>query len=265
MEKLHAVVKNPSRSSIIKRELFHHPGQLFFPSILIDQQNNLSRAEAMLNQGKGLVVVINHFSERDSVEILMNFLFKTSVFQDKPIVAPIAYHQYMRAYVRWAATTFDINLCPLVTEDTIKREEYKNLEINKGMPEYIDAGLSVLKKGGILLVAPQGGRRPRLIPVQSDSAIPIEPNPPTIGTFMANAARNEFDNYGFLFVGLGINETFDYSSPDAGGLNIGKEYVLRVGDVISAQELLLRADGKRKQIDPIVYQELAKLVPPEYV
>ena len=231
------------------------------------ERNGLPKAEGLSKDGHGIVVVFNHFSARDPVEIL-DFIFGNPVMRHKPVLSPVAYHMYTDREGFWETPGefLDISFCPIVTEETMKLGRNKGYPLGYGMKEYFEGAVTTLQKGGIVMAAPQGTRREFL----GDSTKPI------IGTLIAQTDHKKkkfietdheykkLDSYGLLFVGLGIKDANDYQKQNVGGLNPFKEYQLTIGPTFTKKEVMDAVGGEYREVDPWVFEQLNKIVPTVY-
>src|SRR3990167_9988096 len=157
----------------------------------VEQSSGLTKAEELLDQGRGLLILINHFGKTDPAQVINNVVFARKKMRCKPITTPIAYHQ-QKPYINMLAGLTSINIKPIVTPDTIRLNQNDGLDQGTGLTDYINSSLQTLKQGGIVLLAPQAGRRERL----------GEPDK-TMRLFMLLAKRHKVNNFGILFIGLG--------------------------------------------------------------
>lgn len=233
-----------------------------------DNDHSVDKAEGLLNQGHGLIVVINHFSRPDppyAVEII----FDHPTMGKKEIVVPIAVHvDNFLFHLLGRADGF--TPMPIVTKNSVKRERYQDREVNEGMKEYLTKSIDSLKEGKIVVIAPQGERQDNL----------GQPNNPTIGTLMKKATTADLENYAFLFIGFGIKGIDDYSKKR--GFNLLDKYTATIGACLTREEVMAKAttlmeeaqegagDVSRKPknpfrfVDGVIYAELRKVVPPNY-
>lgn len=229
---------------------------LLSPTILryetTDSADSIAKAEKLLKEGQGIIVTHNHFSDGEPPRTVEE-LFRNTVMGSKKIIAPIAYHMNAFPY-RLLGKILDVTLKPIVTKNTVKEKRYKDYKLNEGTEKYFAESIELLKKGGILVLAPQGTRMSHL--GQSYS--------PTVGTFMAGAKKNKLVSYAFLFIGFGIKGVDDYSKEGIRGLNLSREYIMNIGACLTSQEILERAKGNYREVDKIVYDELRKVVPDAY-
>ncbi|MDX1615444.1 MAG: hypothetical protein R3300_14120 [Candidatus Promineifilaceae bacterium] len=230
------------------------PAGWLMPGRLDDPHRALAQSEGLNAQGYGIVLLINHFSTRDSLQALQ-LLFASPVFSRRPILAPVAFHQYGRygALIRFLARRLGLQLCPIVTGGTVKRLG-ASYQRGQGLPAYLQAAAGCLAQGGIILLAPQGGRRRRL----------GRPRGRPVGNLLAYAKRHGVSDVALLLLGLGLSEAEDYDDPSLRGYNLGRVYDLHLGQLITLQQLTQQ--GLRlRQIDAWVFERLAELVPTAYM
>lgn len=237
-----AVTRRNLVRAVLSTLLWHH----------IETSHGLERAEELLDQGMGLLILINHFGKTDPAQVINNVVFAREKMRRKPITTPIAYHQ-QKPYIKMLAGLTSINMKPIVTPDTIRLNQNDGLDQGTGLPDYINSSLQTLKQGGIVLLAPQAGRRERL----------GKPDK-TMRLFMLLANRHKVNKFGILFIGLGIEGITDYSEISAGGLNIGKTYEINIGPTFTQEEAILDAGRQNLDLDTWVFSQLAPLVPESY-
>jgi hypothetical protein len=204
----------------------------------------------MLDQGYGFIVLMNHFSTRDSVQVLALLLGTPAVIR-QPILAPVAHHQ-LKPLFYFCSVRMALQLCPIVTAKTVKVLG-SNFIQGSGMAEYTSKAMECLGLGGVLLLAPQGSRRSTL----------GDPAGRPLGNLLSLAKRRGVKNVALMFIGLGIPSVADYSRKRVGGANIGNGYELRFGQTIAAEEAVHLAGGRRR-IDSWSFQQLRRLVPVTY-
>lgn len=215
-----------------------------------DANGSIEKAKGVLKAGQGLIIIINHFSGKDPIQAVVE-VFRYPVMSDKKVIAPVAVHKD-NPILHFVGKITDMTPKPIVTQKTIAAGKNNGRPLNDGMKEYLEDSINLLKKGGVVVLAPQGTRMPHL----------GQPNSPTIGTLMAAANRNKLENYAFLFIGFGIRGVDDYSRKT--GLNPRDRYTANVGACLPSEEILARAKGKFKNADAVAYDELRKVVPDAY-
>jgi hypothetical protein len=243
----------PDTNTAFIRWYGRYPLDILLP-YTVEEMENLREAERLMQQeGFGLVVIINHFSKRDAVDVIKAILFRSQIIRERPIIAPIAYHQ-KKSWVEALGNVFRVKLSGIVTQDTIERGLNDGLPLNRGLDRFIADGLEVIRHGGTMVIAPQTKRRERL----------KLPEIPTIGYLTIQAERHGINNVAYLFVGVGIPGVTDYREETVGGINMLRRYSIRVGDTLTQQALLEEAAGNAHNIDAVVMKHLATIVPPEY-
>lgn len=239
-------------------DLKHKIGRIITATVLspvlrsetTDTNGSIEKAKDVLKRGQGLMIIINHFSGKDPIQAIRE-VFRYPVMNDKKVIAPIAVHTD-NPMVHFVGKITDTAPKPIVTQKTIDAGKNNGRPLNDGMKEYLEDSINLLKKGGIVVLAPQGTRMPHL----------GQPNSPTIGTLMAAAKRNKLENFAFLFIGFGMKDVDDYSKKTK--LNPRDRYTVNIGSLLMSEEILARAEGKFKNVDAVIYDELRKAVPENY-
>ena len=221
-----------------------------FPCRYFVEARHVIQAETMLEQGNGLIVLINHFSMRDALQVAF-WLFRNRVASSRSIVAPVAFHQHS-SLVRFLADLIAIKLCPIVTSRTIELDSGEERH-GTGIRDYLNAAVDSLKDGGIVLLAPQGSRKSQL----------GRPDGHPVGNIISRARRKGVHNFGILCFGLGIRGVVTYDRKKVGGSNLFRRFDLRVGQPYSAGEAVELAGGI-DLVDAWIFEELGELVPDVY-
>lgn len=225
-------------------------GHLVFPCRVIDPTAGLLQAEALVAQGYGLIILINHFSLRDALQVVC-LVGRGRTLRKRPFLAPVAAHQ-TGALLSLLSGLLGIELQPLVTPDTAKRTG-RTANRRLYIAAYLEQALSCLVSGGVLLVAPQGGRRPRL----------ERPKGRPLGILLAEAQRQHVHDIALLFVGLGLPHEASYATRRSRGFNLFRRFDVRVGEAMTVADALSLA-GSRRQIDAWAFAMLRRLVPAAY-
>lgn len=215
-------------------------------------RGGLQRAGFLAGSGMGVLVLINHFSLRDGLDIF-RLLFAHRTLRQRSMLAPAASHLIDRR-LRLLTALFAVDLTPITSPEAVA---------NLGLPAgtganalaYSQTAIARLDTGGVVLLAPQAGRRPCLEP-------PANMRP--VSLLLAQARRKHATGFCLLFVGLGLAGARDYSLEATGGLNLGQRYELRVGEAFTFDEAVALAGGLR-QVERWAYTQLADLVPAPYL
>lgn len=216
----------------------------------------LEKARALVKQGYGLIIVYNHFSMREGADAV-EFAIQQPILGDRPISVPIAWHQYyspFRPILDYLQKKATINFHPIVNEDTKDKKKFKDLTEGLGIVAYTRASLRTLKKGGVVTVAIQTGRRSHLYEKGIKKSL---------STLMKLARRGDFNKYAVLFVGIEKPGVKDYSTQKR-KFNLFRKYRFNVGDTFTAEELLALA-GDIDHVDEAAYKQLEPLVAKSYL
>jgi hypothetical protein len=212
----------------------------------------LQRAGYLAQQGMGVLVLINHFSLRDGFDVF-RLLFAHSVLRELPVLAPVASH-LIGPVARLLAALFTVEVAPMTSP-----EATANLGLDPTTGQnalaYSQMTIAHLETGGVVLLAPQVGRRPCLAPLEDMRPVSL---------LLAQARRKRAADFCLLFVGLGLAGAPAYSLDETGGLNLGRRYELRVGEAFTVDEAIALA-GDLRRVEGWVYQQLAPLVPAAYL
>lgn len=226
---------------------------------LIDNAGAMLQAKEVLSQGKGLVIGFPHFSKRDGL-IYGNYALHVGQRQRIPLVLPMALHQYddFKPALLAVSRLCDGMICPIVIDDTVKREKYKDLPIGQGMKEYLISASKAIQEGGIVALSLQGGRKASL-------GEPV----PALSTLLEFLFRRGVDNYAVHFVGITPKTTLDPEGfEDLDGWNFSMRYTVRPGKTYLFENLRevfgLTQASEYAQLDAWGYQELAGLVQDSY-
>jgi len=220
------------------------------PARLVDGEEHLARAEALAGAGYGLLVLMNHFSKRDGLQVL-RLLYSRPLLQHRPTLVPVASHLAGPA-VQTLARLGDVDLALMTTPQAVA-----SLGLAPSTGEnalaYARRAVTTLAAGGIVPLAPQAGRQPTL----------GEPEMRVTSMLLAQARRQRVANFALLFVGLGLPGVDAYPLADVGGLNLGRTYLIEVGSPLPFEAALAEA-GTFRQLDPWVFARLRPLVPAAY-
>lgn len=213
--------------------------------------DSIEKAKETLRNGKGLIVIINHFSLKDP-PLAANEIFRQREMDSKKIIAPIAYHMNNPAY-QLLVKLLGVNLIPIVTENTVREGKNDGHALDEGKGKYIKDSLDLLRQGGIVVLAPQGSRQGYLgQPGRS------------IASLMFAAKRGNVKDFSFLFIGFGIKGADDYSGNDVRGFNPFKKYSIKIGACLTKNEVMEKAGVDFRNVDRIAYEELGRVVPTSY-
>lgn len=225
-----------------------------WPHTTEHQGNGLVRAQELLAEGCGIVVLINHFSLRDAQEVLKDIIFSQPVFRERFMTAPIAAHQ-SNVFLGLAASAFGVNVYPVVNEHSIRNGHAPASRKGEGVLQYLSEAAENLARGGVVLLAPQAGREPSLHPIRTR----------TVEFFSKQMQRRHVANIGYLLVGLGIVGETDYAAQRVRGHNLGKTFAVKIGETYLQNELVELSATEDLTVDQWVCKQFEPLVPTAYL
>lgn len=235
---------------------------LLFPYTFRDEQQNVKTMDRYLKAGHGIVVLYPHFSLGD-VRIYQALIEQSAELRRRTLLMPVAWHQQgfpgLAALARFTGTI----AVPLVTSDTKRKEAelqaagkpvpWDQQDERHGLRNYIAQAAKVLKDGGIVMVAPQGGRRPTLAP--------FEGKPVTILDTMLRRAGVDPSSFAYVFLGVEMPGAAKYTDR---GLNIRKRYTITLGGVLRADTFRERANAHNHLLDDEALSVMRSLAPDAY-
>jgi len=236
--------------SLVLRKIVALGSTVIFPCRIYGEEQYLANIEQILEKDNGMIVLLNHFSLRDAVQVFC-WLFGNPAANRRRIVAPVAYHQH-GLIVDIISSLLAIDLQPIVTARTVQLG-YGDKARGAGMRDYLNAATSTLDDGDIVLLAPQGGRKNRL----------GEPVGHPVGIIITHASRSQIHNFGILCVGVGLKGATDYDRKTVSGKLLFRWFEMRIGAPASVEQVVEEAGGV-DQVDTWVFEQLGELVPPAY-
>lgn len=216
---------------------------------IIDNGQNLPKADQTTAQGQGILLVWNHPSKRDGLAIGQGIVVGSPVLRRREMCYPIAWHQN-ELPVRIAAWLLDVRLQPLVTTHTRRLEEFTHLPLGEGSAQFLQAAAYSLQTGGITSVSFQDERQNNI----------YAPGGPVIGTLLRKLNREQIEDFSILLVGIAIKGKGCYDLREAGGYNSSHVYqLITVGYFDSPKHLLNHPEinGKFRNIDPFIRNQFA--------
>ena len=227
---------------------------LILPCRVVDENGGLARAETLLDAGYGLIVLVNHFSTRDGPQVLA-LLGRNRTMRRRTFVGPAAHHQLRRhvLLVRVLGALLAIRLYPVITPHAAGLYRRQRRQ-GDGLATYLQAASASLKRGSIILLAPQARRRRYL---------GIPPTGRPVAKLLTQAEADQVQRIGLVFIGLSIPHHADYSLSKVGGVNLFRRYAARVGSTVTLAEALRESQGM-SAMDDWVFARLRDLVPEAY-
>src|SRR3989344_4326343 len=223
-----------------------------FPTEGIDTHHSLNRMAAISQEGLGFIVTTNHFC-RDDFKRTLGVLLRQEALAQKRVTIAIGLHEFP-TYEPFAIAA-GITTYPVTTQGSIDALGSKAPPLGTGMEEFMGAAVETLKQGNLVIMAPQGGRRPRM--TRSEGRI--------LQTLFGDA-EDEGVEFGVLFAGIGIKGQGDYANRD---YHYGETFVLRFGRAYTNIELISTIEGdsdsqRLRKVDDFWESQTRLLVPPEY-
>ncbi|MCL5784589.1 MAG: hypothetical protein M1142_04535 [Patescibacteria group bacterium] len=217
---------------------------------------NLTALNEALAEGNGAIGLTPHFSKGDFLADLVALNLNSKEARRRPTRIPIAAHQ-RPFYLDILCGLGDVSLATIITGDTRLKENelktkgkpipWRNINPTEAMNDYLDTSIEELEQGGLVFLAPQGGRR--------DSLRPFRGGP--LSRLMDRAGEKGVnpDKIPVFSVGLEIEGVTDYSNLK--GLNLWRKYTLTLGRTVKR--------GKIKgDIDQWAYESMLELAPEAY-
>lgn len=161
---------NVSRLTPIKRQLVNHLLDKIFPTYSQNQNPETISTEfqRFIEKGFGFVCFTTHFSKSDFLHLATLLMMENKDFRKLQMVFPLALHQVNQPFLKILMKVANFTVCPIVTEDTIKKENelltagkpipWQRHNLGYGNVNYIRESLRVLKNGGIAFVSPHAQR-----------------------------------------------------------------------------------------------------------
>jgi hypothetical protein len=243
--------------SLIARLITLFSLSLVYPRVIIDKKKILPKIDREAKEGRGFVLVYTHFSYRDGIELTTSLVINNPVLRTREVISPLSFHQN-NVIVRLLTDMYHEKLYPIVNNDTLIRKGFEHLQKGQGMDKFINASAEAMKRGGIVMIATNAGRRERLD--INDAQKPL-------GYFMLGMQKKNLKNYGILIVSMSIEGAKSYNKKETGGLNIGKKYITKIVDFYHPDELLANPEvaGKISNVDTFIRRQIAKVSPKEYL
>lgn len=217
-------------------------------------QGNLSSLNERLKSGDGAIGLVPHFSKGDFLTILCSLLTSSNEVSKRQILIPIAAHQRPR-YLDWICCFADIKLATIITLDTKHKGKdlkakgkpvpWQNLDSETAVKSYLGRAALTLKEGGVVILAPQGGRRNLLTPFKGGPVSKLE----------QYCQETGIDDFAYFTLGLEVPGAEDYSKLK--GLNIRSKYIVTLGNLINRNNIA-------GNIDAWGYQAMLELAPSAY-
>src|SRR3989344_5806448 len=120
----------------VLRALSHIPGTRVMSQEVQGETSGAERAEKLLSEGYGIIVVVPHYAFRDFLEN-MNYIAEQEEMKGRQIDIPLAKHQYdnplLNIFARFARAKYNVNQHPVITDRTKDKTLYRETLIGKVM------------------------------------------------------------------------------------------------------------------------------------
>lgn len=252
----HDVVTRRLRTAGVLSSVLHH-------EFRETQEGQLAKVEILLSEGYGVVGLVPHFSYGDFMRVISSLLQNSPVIQNREMLIPLAVHQD-RPLMRWMEAYTQIQLANLITLDTRKKEKvyvdkgqrvpWQSKVAGSGDHVYMGRAAEVLKRAGVIMVAPQGGRRPILEHFEKEAVRFID----------SGARRLGVKKLAYMFFGIDAPHLKNYRKKGLSGMHPFRPYVVTLGPVMTSAGLRERAETNGRTIDQEAYAIMLELAPLNY-
>ena len=264
-----------SHEPIVKKIATKVVNRVFPKDIEYISKDGLQKATEHVHNRGGLIVAFTHFTGREGIDVA-TWLREQPEFKDKEIVSPVSWHTYMKGKAGYdkAGELLRVKFIPIVTPETMALNQGVLDKLgafpNEGLREYLQTAGEVLKKGGIVMVAPQG---------EGNTGSLGDPTP-ALSALIKTTGEDAEINTGILFVGLEIPGATPETMKREGALaNLAKMHMLkrikfRIGNFFTRDEaiessktefLIKTPEKKIRPFDLWGFKQLAILVSPQNV
>lgn len=254
---------------VLARIFYSHASQPFIPTSIQHEgvQDGISgteKAKSLLKKGVGLVIIYTHPSRTDTHRLMG--LWRDREYAAPPCLIPIAYHQINLA-ARISAWPTGVEFHGIVTKETVARGKNQGHKEGDGSRAFLTRAVTILSKGGIVLLAPSTTRTPVL-------TMPEGLLKPTDA--LLNAAQRHGTHFAVMSTGFEIDGVTSYE--EASGFNLFRRYTLKTGYTFTDREiseelkkfrtekgLLFNTKRPFDDTDQWLFEtQLPSLVPPAY-
>lgn len=260
-----------------------------FPHEVYADPRSIEKAHELIESGYGIIVPYTHPDMRSPIDGVNSLIELGGKFTDAEYVGPLAWHQQHYPHLKALSKITDIPLLPIVTSNTrergkdievfsmkekLKRKgqkmlkkdvpEPKQVSFRQGLFEYLQEGAEVLLEGGVVFIAPQGGRKNSLGEPLGATQMLVDK------TKKVHQKSNVDDELKIAIWPVsvapkGITEFSD----DTAGMNRGMIAEITFGNPRTLSDIETEIASRdeingKKAIDTVVFEELTKIIPPTY-
>ena len=229
-----------------------------------NKDGSLEKLGSLLNAGYGVVGLTPHFSYGDFFRVISSLLVNCEKSRNREMHIPLALHQDGKLLMVATERFSEVYMSRIRTPDT-KRKEAALHERGKKIPwlnkinpedviDYLRQAAKTLKAAGIVMVAPQGGRRGTLEPFEKEPVKALD--------IISRRARVE--KVAYAFFGIEVPGLEDYGAKSKMEMHLGLKYIVTLGLVLTAGEFKARAAANGRTLDEEAYQIMLDLAPENY-
>lgn len=212
---------------------------LFRSETLVEPETNgFADFESKVAEGYGGIIVFKHFSLKDPAQVFKP-IFSSPVLREKEFVIPSAIHQTYPGMVGFSALV-GVKIDRVVTKRSVEKALEKGKPapvLNEGSEEFVRDAIDYLKRGQLVVVAPEATRKNTLETYGTNS----------VGTLLG-AARLARAKVAVICLDMrlaGRKEGYW----DKSGPNLLNKYELRFGRMLTGDEIIAMAGNKYRDVD----------------
>lgn len=229
------------------------------------------RAEQLNKENYGIIIAHMH-ADKGDVPRIIGRTFRSSIFGSREIILPNAIHRYQDWY-GLAGVPIHVQVLPVFTPETRRltqedttlaqklKDKYgidiKDIKLSRVIAryteQYIDHAISLLKRAGVEIVAPQGHRESAFITMTT-----------AIESILKRALRQNIHHIAVLFIGYDIKGVNNYGEK-LSSYNLFKTYRFHDGKCLTVDELLTEAGENVGKLNDVIRKEMKAIIPSQYL
>jgi hypothetical protein len=248
------------------------------------REDALDRAEQLVQEGRGLIFVYNHFSITDPIRALQALYRESPVIRDLTLMSPIDIYQSekFQRILNYLSEHTTVALYPIVIDKTLERHGIEDgtgeivymskdgpKKKSDGIGKYMDALKEAVTHGQSAIVSIDAGRQHSLYPDTSIEEIDERTRKKEVMArplnLIAAKLRHDADKVAVVFIGMGLRDAQEYAKGKTDGFNRGKTVNYIIGPTIKLEDLITHAAETGKSVDDIARSTLEQSVPEAYL